>query len=209
MLDSRIRTLIDPPLNAFGRTLAARGATANGVTLAGLGVGMIAALMIALGLPTLALVPLLISRIADGLDGAVARATQKTDFGGYLDIAADFLFYGMIPLAFVAMNPDANGLAGAFLITSFYFNGTSFLGFAILAEKHDMTTAAQGEKSLYYSNGILEGTETIAFFALLCLVPTWFAPLAYLFGTACFATGFLRIFGAHRTFTTTTTHHED
>jgi phosphatidylglycerophosphate synthase len=209
MLDSRIRTLIDPPLNAFGRTLAARGATANGVTLAGLGVGMIAALMIGLGFPALALFPLLISRIADGLDGAVARATQKTDFGGYLDIAADFLFYGMIPFAFVAMNPDANGLAGAFLITSFYFNGTSFLGFAILAEKHDMTTAAQGEKSLHYSNGILEGTETIVFFVLLCLLPRWFVPLAYLFGSACFATGFLRIFAAHRTFTTTTTHHED
>ncbi len=209
MIDGRVRTLIDPPLNAFGRSLAARGATANGVTLAGLGIGLIAALMICCGLPGLAVVPLLISRIADGLDGAVARATQKTDFGGYLDIAADFLFYGMIPLAFVVMDPQTNGLAGAFLLTSFYFNGTSFLGFAILAEKHDMTTRAQGEKSLYYSNGILEGTETIVFFVLLCLLPAWFVPMAYLFGTACFATGILRIYGAHRTFSTTTTHHED
>jgi phosphatidylglycerophosphate synthase len=205
MFDSRLRSLIDPPLNAMGRTLAGVGVTANGTTLAGLGVGLIAAVLIGLGLPTLALIPLLISRLADGLDGAVARATQKTDFGGYLDIAADFLFYGMIPLAFVAMNSDANGLAGAFLLTSFYFNGTSFLGFAILAEKHDMKTSAQGEKSLYYSNGILEGAETIAFFVLLCLLPTWFVPLAYVFGLACFATGFLRIYGAYRTFTHTTT----
>lgn len=210
MLDSQMRTLIDPPLNALGRTLAARGVTANGVTLAGLGIGLMAVLSICCGLPGLAVVPLLISRIADGLDGAVARATQKTDFGGYLDIAADFLFYGMVPLAFVVMNPDTNGLAGAFLLTSFYFNGTSFLGFAILAEKRDMTTAAQGEKSLYYSNGILEGTETIVFFVALCLFPAWFVPLAYLFGTACFATGFLRIYGAYRTFSTTrTTHYED
>ena len=206
MFDSRLRPLIDPPLNAAGKALAGLGVTANGTTLAGLGIGVIAALLIALGQPTLALIPLLISRIADGLDGAVARATQKTDFGGYLDIAADFLFYGIIPLAFVVMNPDANGLAGAFLLTSFYFNGTSFLGFAILAEKHDMTTAAQGEKSLYYSNGILEGTETIAFFVLLCLLPNWFVPLAYAFGVACFATGFLRIYGAHQTFTHKTTH---
>ena len=169
-------------------------------------IGLFAGLLIALGQPTLALIPLLISRLADGLDGAVARATQKTDFGGYLDIAADFLFYGVIPLAFVAMNPGANGLAGAFLLTSFYFNGTSFLGFAILAEKYDMETAAQGEKSLYYSNGILEGAETIAFFAILCLLPNLFVPLAYVFGVACFATGFLRIYGAHRTFTNKTTH---
>jgi phosphatidylglycerophosphate synthase len=204
MLDSRIRTLIDPPLNALGMSLAGRGVTANGMTLAGLAVGVIAALMIVFGAPTLAVIPLLVSRLADGLDGAVARATQKTDFGGYLDIAADFLFYGLIPLAFVAMNPDANGLAGAFLLTAFYFNGTSFLGFAILAEKHKMVTSAQGEKSLYYSNGILEGTETIVFFVVLCLWPSWFAPLAYIFGTACFATGFLRIYGAHRTFPSTT-----
>lgn len=206
MFDSRIRPLINPPLNAMGKALAGMGVTANATTLAGLAIGLIAALLIALGNPMLALIPLLLSRIADGLDGAVARATQKTDFGGYLDIAADFLFYGLIPLAFVAMNPDANGLAGAFLLTSFYFNGTSFLGFAILAEKHDMATNVQGEKSLYYSNGILEGAETIAFFALLCLLPSWFVPLAYVFGVACFVTGFLRIYGAHRTFTNKTTH---
>lgn len=206
MFDRRLRTVIDPPLNAAGKALAGLGVTANGTTLTGLAIGVIAAFLIGLGYPTLALIPLVISRIADGLDGAVARATQKTDFGGYLDIAADFLFYGLIPLAFVVMDPQANGLAGAFLLTSFYFNGTSFLGFAILAEKHDMETSAQGEKSLYYSNGILEGAETIVFFVILCLLPAWFAPMAYAFGAACFATGFLRIYAAHQTFTHKTTH---
>jgi len=202
MFDARMRTLIDPPLNAAGRSLARIGLTADGVTLIGLALGLIAALTIALGNPLLALIPLLLSRIADGLDGAVARATQQTDFGGYLDIAADFLFYGAIPFAFVVMDPSANGLAGAFLLTSFYFNGTSFLGYAILAEKHDMETAAQGQKSLYYSNGLLEGTETILFFVILCLLPTWFVPLAWIFGTACFATGLLRVYGARAIFTT-------
>ena len=202
MLDRQMRIWIDPPLNAMGQGLAKTGMTANGVTLVGLALGLIAAVMIAVGNPFWALIPLLISRIADGLDGAVARATQKTDFGGYLDIAADFLFYGAIPFAFVVMNPSANGLAGAFLITSFYFNGTSFLGYAILAEKHDMETAAQGQKSLYYSNGLLEGTETIVFFVLLCLLPAWFAPLAWVFGTACFATGILRVYGAYQHFNT-------
>jgi len=200
MLDRPMRKLIDPPLNAVGRKLAALGIRANAVTLAGLIIGLFAALMIALGQPLLALIPLLISRIADGLDGAVARATEKTDFGGYLDITADFLFYGAIPFAFVVMDPSANGLAGAFLITSFYFNGTSFLGYAILAEKNAMVTTAQGHKSLYYSNGILEGTETIVFFILLCLFPAAFVPMAWGFGAACFATGFLRIYGAYQVF---------
>ncbi|MEL6685220.1 MAG: CDP-alcohol phosphatidyltransferase family protein, partial [Pseudomonadota bacterium] len=114
MLDRYARQLIDPPLNQIGRGLAARGFTADGVTLLGLGLGLVAALCIVIGQFALALVPLLASRIADGLDGAVARATQKTDFGGYLDIAVDFLFYGAIPMAFVIYDPATNGAAGAF-----------------------------------------------------------------------------------------------
>ena len=201
MLDRHARQLIDPPLNKVGQILAARGFTADGVTLIGLGLGLIAALMIGLGVPFWALIPLLASRIADGLDGAVARATRKTDFGGYLDIAVDFLFYGAIPMAFVLHDPSANGAAGAFLLTAFYFNGTSFLGYAILAEKHGHKTDAQGQKSLYYSNGLLEGTETIVFFVILCLLPTYFSPLAWAFGALCFATATLRIYAAKQIYT--------
>ena len=201
MLDRFARRLIDPPLNAAGRRIAGAGITADGVTLIGLALGLLAALCIMAGWTWVALAALLASRIADGLDGAVARATQKTDFGGYLDIAADFLFYGAIPFAFVVMDPATNAVAGAFLLTSFYFNGTSFLGFAILAEKRAMATDAQGQKSLYYSNGLLEGTETIVFFVILCLIPTAFAPLAWVFGALCFATAFLRIHAARQLFT--------
>ena len=201
MLDATARKLIDPPLNALGKILAARGVTADGVTLAGLGLGILAALMIAIGLPFLAIFPLLASRIADGLDGAVARASKTTDFGGYLDIACDFLFYGAVPFAFVVLDPSANAIAGAFLLMSFYFNGTSFLGYAILAEKRGLETSAQGVKSLYFSNGLLEGTETIVFFVWLCLFPASFAVLAWVFGFLCFATATLRLFAARRVFT--------
>lgn len=200
MFDARIRPLIDPPLNRLGRQLAQIGLTADAVTLIGLGLGLIAANLVAFQMFALALIPLLASRIADGLDGAVARASQKTDFGGYLDITCDFLFYGAIPLAFAIADPSGNALAAAFLLTSFYANGTSFLGFAILAEKRGVQTEKQGEKSLYFSNGLLEGAETIAFFVLLCLVPGLFAPLAWIFGSLCFTTALLRIFAARRLF---------
>lgn len=200
MLDATLRRVIDPPLNRMGIAMADMGFTANGVTLLGLGIGLIAAALIALGLPFWALFPLLLSRLADGLDGAVARATKGTDFGGYLDIAADFLFYGAIPLAFVLADPTTNGAAGAFLLTSFYVNGTSFLGYAILAEKHKMTSDARGVKALYFTGGLLEGTETILFFVLLCLVPGWFAPLAWVFGTLCFITAGSRVLLARKVF---------
>ena len=199
MLDGMMRRLIDPVLNDWGRRLAGR-VTADQVTLGGLALGLGAAGLIASGLPGLALLPLLASRLADGLDGAVARATRKTDFGGYLDIVADFLFYGAVPLAFVALDPGGNGLAGAFLLTSFYVNGTSFLGYAILAEKHKLQTEARGVKSLYFTGGLLEGTETIAFFVVLCLWPAGFAPLAWIFGALCFLTAGSRVLLAAKVF---------
>lgn len=173
--------------------MARRGVTPNAVTLAGLGLGLFAAGLIAMGATGWALLPLLLGRIADGLDGAIARATQKTDFGGYLDIVCDFLFYGAVPMAFVWMDPVCNGAAGAFLLTSFYFNGASFLGFAILAEKRSMRTDARGVKSLYFTGGILEGAETIAFFVAICIWPDWFVPAAWAFGSLCFATATSRL----------------
>lgn len=203
MLDRHLRKLIDPPLGYAGRAIARLGVSANTVTLLGLALGLGAALAIASGQFGLALGLIMLSRLADGLDGAVARASGKTDFGGYLDISADFFFYGAIPFGFIMYDPASNGLAGGFLLLSFYVNGASFLGYAILAEKHAMDTRAQGIKSLYYSNGLLEGTETIAFFVVLCLIPLFFPPLAVIFGLLCFATAFLRTHGAYQTFAST------
>lgn len=200
MLDALARRLIDPPLNVAGRWLSARGVVADSVTLIGLALGVIAAGLIALGWPLLALIPLLACRVADGLDGAVARATKGTDFGGYLDITADFLFYGLIPLAFVLADPATNGIAGAFLLASFYFNGASFLGYAAIAAKRGLETRAQGHKALYFSTGLLEGTETILLFVAVCLWPAAFVPLAWLFGTLCFVTGTLRVWAARQRF---------
>jgi phosphatidylglycerophosphate synthase len=201
MLDGMMRGVIDPPLNRGGRWLAARGASANAVTLAGLGLGLAAAALLAFGWAGLPVaMVLLASRLADGLDGAVARANGKTDFGGYLDIAADFAFYGVIPLAFVLRDPAVNGAAGAFLLFSFYVNGATFLGYAVLAARHGMETASRGEKSLYFTAGILEGTETILFLLLIAVWPLMFVPGAWLFGALCLVTAVARMILASRTF---------
>ena len=200
MLDAKVRPVIDPFLNRQGAVLARARVRADAVTAAGLVLGLVAAAVIALGAPGWALVPLLLSRLADGLDGAVARASRKTDFGGYLDIAADFFFYGAVPLAFVWLDPAANGAAGAFLLTAFYVNGTTFLGYAILAERRKMETSARGAKSLYFTGGLLEGTETIVFFVLVCLWPASFAPAAWVFGALCFVTAGSRVLLARQVF---------
>lgn len=207
MLDGLLRSVIDPVLGICGRRLARRGWSADAMTLVGLALGLGSAAMIAFGLPGwLALVPLLAGRVADGLDGAIARAGlceksgSRSDFGGYLDIVCDFLFYGAVPLAFALRAPDLNALAAGFLLLSFYVNGASFLGYAVLAEKRGMTTTARGVKSLYFTSGLLEGTETILFLAAICWWPLWFAPLAWGFGALCFVTALARVLLAWRVF---------
>jgi phosphatidylglycerophosphate synthase len=199
MLDGLMRGVINTPLNEGGRWLAERGASANAVTLAGLALGLAAAALVGLGWSGIGVAAiLLVSRLADGLDGAVARARGKTDFGGYLDIVCDF--YGAIPLAFVLRDLDANAVPGAFLLFSFYVNAATFLGFAILAEKRGLQTQSRGEKSLYFTAGLMEGTETILCFTALVLWPSLFAPLAWVFGALCLVTAVARIILAERTF---------
>ena len=194
MLDGIMRRALDPSLNQAGHVLANRGVLANHVTLIGLALGLMAAGLVGFGVAGwVALAPLLASRVADGLDGAVARASSITDFGGYLDIVCDFIFYGAIPLAFVLRDPSVNGVAGAFLLTSFYANGASFLSYAVLAAKRGMQTEHRGVKSLYFTEGLLEGTETIAFFVTICIWPAIFVPGAWVFGALCFATALSRI----------------
>ena len=200
MLDGAMRKVIDPPLNWIGRGLARAGVNANMVTLAGLALGLAAAGAIALESYLWGLGLIAGSRVLDGLDGAVARATQKTDFGGFLDIVADFAFYGAIPLGFVVADPAQNGVAGAFLLASFYFNGATFLGYSVLAERRGMESQSRGAKSLYFTGGLLEGTETIAFFGVICVFPALFWWLAALFGAASVFTGCSRVLHAWQVF---------
>ena len=193
MLDTTVRRLIDRPLDAAGRRLARRGVSADAITIGGFALGMAAAAAVAAGAFAAALVLLALNRLADGLDGAVARHTQPTDRGGYLDITLDFVFYGAFPLAFALHDPDANALAAAVLLASFYANGSAFLAFAAIAARRGWTTARQGRKSIYFLAGLAEGTETILVFALFCLFPRAFWAIALAFAGVCFVSAAARI----------------
>src|SRR3546814_8220653 len=83
MLDARLRKLIDPPLDALGRGLAGRGVSANSVTWTAFLVGCGAWALLALGSFGWALALILLNRLGDGLDGAVARHARMSDLGGY------------------------------------------------------------------------------------------------------------------------------
>ena len=200
MMDGAARKLIQPGLDRTGIWLAGRGVRADHVTIFACVLGLGAAGLIVFGYMIVALALIIISRICDGLDGAVARASQKTDFGGYLDITLDFVFYGAVPLAFVVYDPAANALAGSALIFSFYVNGASFLAYAIVAEKRGLSTTARGVKSIYFTTGLAEASETFIVFGIFCLWPAWFAPVAWVFAAVCLYTALSRIMQARTEF---------
>jgi len=190
------RRLMTPP----ARWLAARGVRADHLTVTGCLVGLAGAGAAALGLYGLALVGLALNRLADGLDGAVARASGPTDRGAFLDIALDFVFYAAFPLGFVLADPANNAVAGALLVGSFVLSGTSFLAFAVVAAKRGLTAADYPSKGIYYLGGLTEGFETIALLILFCLFPSAFAPLAYIFAAAATVTSLTRYVAGWRAF---------
>lgn len=195
-----MRRLFDPPLNRAGEALARANVPADVLTGLGLVAGLVAAAGIAARYDAAAVILLLVSRTLDGLDGATARASKLTDRGGFLDIVFDFAFYGAVPLAFALRDPHANALAAAVLLFSFYVNGASFLAFAAVAAKRGLVSRVRGVKSIYFTAGLAEGTETILVFVLMILVPDWFALLAYGFAGLTLMSAVARVTLAWRAF---------
>jgi phosphatidylglycerophosphate synthase len=201
MLDPLVRRLIDPPLDRAGARLARVGLGANLLTGVGFTVGLLAVPALAHQLYGWALAAILVNRLVDGLDGAVARRTQTTDFGGYIDIVADMVFYAAVVLGFALADPG-NAVWAAALLTGFMGTGTSFLAWAAIAARRGHTTEARGRKSIYYSAGLMEGTETVLFFVAMCLWPQAFAWIAGVFAVLCLWTAVARSIAAWRAFRT-------
>lgn len=198
MLDRAATALLKPALDRAAAGLVKAGVGADAVTFAGFALGLAAAVAIALGAPLAGLGLLLASRLCDGLDGAVARHTRPTDRGAFLDIALDFLFYASIPLAFAVADPAANALAAAVLLAAFIGTGSSFLAFAVLAERRGLASTAYPTKGFYFLGGLTEATETLACFVAMCLWPQHFAVIAYAFAALCALTTLTRLVGGAR-----------
>ncbi len=200
MLDKYITPVIKPILTPLVTALYQRNISADQLTFFGFIIGVLAVPLLYFQLWYWALAAIILNRIFDGLDGELARyAKQDSSAGGYLDITLDFLFYAAIPLGFILANPEQNAIAGAVLLASFIGTGSSFLAFAIAAEKFKINKPQFKYKSFYYLNGLTEGTETIALFVAFCLWPEHFSFLALIFSAACAITIFTRIHGGYHT----------
>lgn len=199
MLDKYFIKHLRYPLTKVAFLAVRAGMTANQITILGFIIGMMSLPALLYQRYELALLFILLNRFMDGLDGAVARLKQPTDLGGYLDITLDFIFYSAVVFGFALADSNNNATAAAFLIFSFMGTGSSFLAFAIMAEKREIRTLDYGSKSLFYIGGLAEGAETIGFYILVCLFPGYFAIAAWLFGGVCWITTCTRLYAGYRT----------
>ena len=199
MFDALLRPVIDPPLNGIGRVLARAGLTANQLTIVAVVVGFANVAALSYGNTVLAIGLIMLNRLLDGRDGAVARVRGPSDLGGYLDIVCDFIFYTGVPVGFAIADP-ANALAAAVLLATFTVTGVSFLAYAAVAAKLGRESTAHGRKSFFYSTGLAEGTETIVVFLAMCLWPAAFTTIAYIYAGLCVLTVMQRSMLAWRDF---------
>ncbi len=168
--------------------LARRGTSADAISIAGFVIGLAAVPLLAASAFPLALVCILLNRLLDGLDGAVARLNGPTDRGAFLDIALDFFFYGAVPVGFAFADPASNALPAAILLLSFIGTGSSFLAFAAISHKRGQEIAPFPGKGIQFVGGLTEGAETIAVFVAMCLVPNAFPVLALVFAALALLT---------------------
>ena len=208
MLDRVVRRALEPSLERVAATLDRTGITPDGITMAGLILGLGSAGAAAAQLWAVALVLWLLSRCADGLDGPLARrrrspavpgAAPASEAGGYLDITADFVVYGasVVGVAFGATaGQGASWWPFLLVLLAYYVNGTALLAFSSIAERTDRTL--DDGRSLSFLGGLAEGTETIVVHSVWLLLPAYAEQTAVVWAAVVAVSAAQRIVAGHR-----------
>jgi phosphatidylglycerophosphate synthase len=199
VLDKYAIKILKQPLFFCASLLKSFGVRADQVTVVSFFIGMGALPALYFQCYGCALCCIIANRVGDGIDGALARMTQVSDGGGFLDIVLDFIFYASVVFGFAMADPQQNGLAASLLLFSFIGTGSSFLAFAIMAERRGIESITYAHKGIYYLEGLAEATETITCFVLFCLFPGFFPVIAYCFAAICFITTATRVIGGYLT----------
>lgn len=190
MLDRRARSLVARPLERAAERLARAGVTAGAVTALGFALGVAACVAAATELWMVALGLWVANRLADGLDGPIARLRGTSAAGGFADIMADFTVYGGFVLAVAIARPEAR-LACVALFFAYYVSGVAFLAWSATAEQ--LRRDRPDERSLHFVGGVAEGTETIVAYAAFCLLPQRAGLIAWIFAGLVAVTAIQRV----------------
>ena len=192
MFDRQIQKYTQKPLQYISK-LFLKFISPNHMTLIGFSFGVLMCLSIIIDQYLIAIIFLFLNRLADGLDGTMARLQTPTPLGGYLDIVLDFLIYGGFVLSF-GVTEQNNTLTSMILLFCYIGTGSTFLAkAAILPSLTNQSLNEEIPKSFHYAVGLVEGTETIVFMVLCLLFPNLFIYFSFIFIILCLITIVFRI----------------
>ena len=192
MIDAKLNNLLRPYLSFLAKIIIKLNISANIITFSGFFFGLCCFYSIINFYYMGAFLFLVLNRICDGLDGAVARLLGPTDIGAFYDITLDFIFYSLFPIAFIFVDIK-NAYAICFLLLSFVSTQTTFLASAWFIEKNKILVSTKQKKSFFYIGGITEGFETIICFILMLFFYESVELIAYIFGILCWTTSISRV----------------
>ena len=197
MLDATLKPTIDPYLNKLADQLGKIGVKPNHITIYGFIVGIVGCIAIGMASYKFGLFLILLNRLCDGIDGAVARYNQAqgeepNPFGAYLDIILDMIFFGAFVFLFVLGQPH-HATGGVFLLFSFVGLFATSLGDYMIGAIN-----ANDKKPFYHPINLVEGTEIIVFMILACFYVEAFSAIAVVFGVLCWLTTISRILFSYR-----------
>lgn len=181
MLRNQMRRSIDKCSLTFYK----KGISANITSIIGFAIGLLALNFLSLEMYFWALICILANRVFDAIDGGIARRSKITEFGIFLDASLDYIFYTGVIFGFALANPANNAVAAAFLLFGFAASACAMLAYALIAYKERSLTDIVLDRSPFYLGGFAQGAETFIALIIMCLIPSWFMPLAILFGVLC------------------------
>jgi phosphatidylglycerophosphate synthase len=197
MFDEPFRARFQPMVRPLVRRLASLGVTPDRVTVAAFVLGIAAAALLAGGRTDAALAVWLVSRVGDGLDGALAREMDRsTPFGGYLDITLDMAAYAAMVVGFAALYPRL-GVAWTMVLLGYVVVITTTLALSDAAGVLGRQVSGT-DRTFQFTPGFAEAGETNAMYVLWVLFPRYLEPLVWIWVALLAATSVQRTLVASR-----------
>ena len=184
MLDRLLEAPAERLLNKWAVLTLQSGMTPNRLTLIGFAFGVAAAIAAGMQAYLLALLLVVLNRLFDGLAGMMARLSNVTALGSYLDIVTDFTFFAGF-VFFFSLGVPASALAAALLIFAYLAMAVIWLTAPSVETSRGPVPAA--------SRPLVGNSEICLFMAICCAMPGWFPAVTSMFALLCFTSALVRL----------------
>lgn len=178
MIDPYVRNLLPKLSKPFVVFLINRRIHPNLITVFSFFVALFSALSTMLSFFPLALCLWWLSRLCDGFDGMVARASgQSSPFGAYLDITLDMAAYSLVVISFQIVYPELSYYF-SFILLCYVLSITTALSLGI--GEAEIGAPKTDNRGLRLGAGLAEGGETGIMYSLMWLYPEFIRELTVL-----------------------------